>query len=530
MNHLLKIKRRQQVMKRVVALVLVMLMVLSLAACGNNTGKENTSSTTAATTQGTTVAAGPAKLFDQPVTLSMITYSNASWPFKEDWFIMKAMKEATNVTLDVKAYGDEANDKIQLAIASGDLPDIIYMDTIHANNYAMDGPFVCVSDNMSKLPSFSKWYDTTASAKEDLKSYTAADGKVYMFPIVGGLGNNEMGWLIRKDILDKNSLTIPTTDEELYTVLKALKKAYPDSYPLALRVALEYRFNVIGPEWSTSNDAYYDFTNNVWKYGPTDDNFKQMVIFFKKLVSEGLISPDFLTMPTNSWVELLSTSKSFVTCDYITRLDFFNKPMQKENPDANMVWMAPPKGGANGKNQLLRTSYNGGGNVVCNTKNSDNAMKFVDWLYSDQGEELTNWGKEGETYNVVNGERQFITDATGSTKEMLYGLLTFGFNLRMDDKCAETQYKGGTLDGIKSYYNYCEEHFNPKMWLSFTKDESDKVNPLKTTLQTNMFENITKFILGQTDMSQWDAYVAKMNSLGIDKYLAFYKTAYDRIK
>ena len=521
-------------MKRSISLILALLMILGLAACSKTSGSENTgtsenSTTVTAGSQNNTTAAEQSKLFDKPVTISMITYSNASWPFKDDWFILKAIKEATNVTMNIKAYGDEAKDKIQLAIASGDLPDVIYMDTVSANNFAMDGPFMCVSDNMTNLPSFSKWYNATSSAKEDLKSYTAADGKVYMFPIVGGLGNNEMGWLIRKDILNKNSLAIPTTDEELYTVLKALKKAYPESYPLALRKALEVRFDVIGPEWSTSNDAYYDFDKNEWKYGPIEDNFKEMVLYFKKLVSENLISPDFLTMPTNSWVELLSAGKSFVTCDYITRLDFFNKPMKVENPDANMVWMAPPKGGTNGKNILLRTSYNGGGNVVCKTTNSDNAMKFVDWLYSDQGMELTNWGKEGETYNVVNGEREFITDENGSSKETLYGLLTFGFNLRMDDKCAEIQYKGGTLDGIKNYYNYCEEHFNPEMWLSFTKDESDSMNPLKTTITTNMQENITKFILGQTDISEWDSYVTKMKSLGIEKYLAYFKTAYDRI-
>jgi len=522
-------------MKRIFSLVLAILIIIGITACAGTSKSVDTtttanSTTAAAGSQTSTVPAEPAKLFDQPVTVSMITYSNASWPFKEDWFILKAIKEATNVTMDVKAYGDEAKDKIQLAIASGDLPDIIYMDTVSANNFAMDGPFVCLSDNMNNLPSFSKWYNTTDSAKADLKCYTAADGKVYMFPIVGGLGNNEMGWLIRQDILDKNNLKIPTTDEELYNMLTALKKAYPESYPLALRSSLEHRFDVIGPEWSTSNDSYYDFDNKTWHYGPIEDNFKEMVIYFKKLVSEGLISPDFLTMPTNSWVELMSTSKSFVTVDYITRLDFFNKPMKTENPDANLVWMAPPKGGTNGKNQLLRTSYNGGGNVVCNTKNSANAMKFVDWIYSDEGMELTNWGKEGETYKVVNGERQFITDEKGSTKEALFGLLTFGFNIRMDDRCAEIQYKGGTLDGIKNYYDYCQNQFNPKMWLSFSKDESDMMNPLKTTITTNMMENITKFILGQTDISEWDSYVAKMKSLGTDKYIQYFQTAYDRVK
>lgn len=466
----------------------------------------------------------------------MITYQNADWPFSPDWFIMKAIKEATNVSIDVKAYGDEHTDKVQLAIASGDLPDIIYLDTASADSYGLDGPFISVTDNMKNLPYFSKWVESTPSAKEDLKSYTAADGKVYIFPTVGGLGNNEMGWLIRKDILDKNSLNIPTTSDELYAVLKALKKAYPDSYPFALRKGLDStsfagRLNLIAAQWSTGDDAYYDFAKNEWRYGPIEDNYKQMVIFFKKLVSEGLISPDFLTMPTNAWVELMSTSKSFVTVDYITRLDFFNKPMQADNPDANLVWMVPPKGGvADGKGIFLRTSYNGGGDVVCNTKNSADAMKFVDWMYSDQGMELLNWGKEGVTYQVVNGERQYITDAKQSTKEQLFGLLTNGFDLRWDNNAAATQYKGATLDAIKNYYNYCDEHFNPSMWMAFTKDETDGMTALKVAITTAMEENITKFILGQSDISGWDAYVTKMKSLGIDKYLSYYQAAYDRVK
>jgi len=192
--------------------------------------------------------------------------------------------------------------------------------------------------------------------------------------------------------------------------------------------------------------------------------------------------------------------------------------------------MMPPSGGANGKNTFARTVFNNGGNVVCNTENSEAAMKFVDWMYSDKAMELLNWGKEGETYNVVNGERQYITDANQSTKEQLFGLLTFGFNLRMDDECAATQYKGATLDAIKNYYNYCEPHFNPTLWMAFTKDEADGMSALKISIASNMQENITKFILGQSDMSDWGAYVEKMKSIGIDKYLSFYEKAYDRVK
>lgn len=529
--------------RKIVSLALVVMMVFSFAACGKSDGGTDKESTAALSTGGNTTAstggsepAVSGKLFDKPTTIKMVMPSHPAYPYDKNWFVWNAITEATNVTLDISSYtNEEYPDKLQLIMASGELPDFIYMGTASSNKYALDGPFINVLDNLDKTPNFKKWYDSSESTKDILKTYTSADGNVYIFPIVGTeVTMNKMGWLARKDILEKNKLAVPTTYDELYTVLKELKKIYPDSYPLSFRdfFNIDGRgFELFTTQWSTSMDAYYDFDKSEWRYGPIEENFKELLIYFKKLYSEGLVPPDMLTMVSKGWTDLMSTSRSFFTTDYAVRIDYFNNPMKKENPDANLDLIAPPKGNvANGQPVFSKTSYAGGGDCVCNTKNYENALKFVDWMYSDESTELRVWGKEGVTYNTVDGKRQFITDENKTVKEKMFGLSTFGINLRGDPEAVTMAYTQQTLDALYKTDDYMTKNYNPKIWMDFTKEEKDIKLGIEESIRSNMQEHVAKFVTGELDMNQWDSYVQGIKQLGIDKYLAVYKSAYDRVK
>ncbi len=53
------------------------------------------------------------------------------------------------------------------------------------------------------------------------------------------------------------------------------------------------------------------------------------------------------------------------------------------------------------------TGYLGGWGIGISVDNKDPvaAIKFLDWLASDEGQVLNNWGIEGEHYEVIDGER-----------------------------------------------------------------------------------------------------------------------------
>lgn len=519
-------------MKRLISLFLVVLMILSFAACGNSSKNEpNSSSPTGAANTSQT---GP--LFAQPTTISFMTMSHPSYPYDPNWVVWKYIKEATNVTLDVQAYGlTEWNDKLQLTMASGKLPDIIYMATESMNKFALDGPFADIVSNLSKLPNFSKWYNASQENKDELKSYTSADGKVYMFPL--GVGDevtmNKRGWLARLDILQKNNLKVPTTYDELYTVMKQLKTIYPDSYPFCDRQLITgYGMDLLAAQWGTRADCYYDFNKKEWRYGPIEDSFKALVQWLNKCYKEGLVPPDILTLETKGWTDYMSSSKSFFTVDYISRMDFFNLPMQTQNPDANLCYISPPKGsGANGQAIFAKTNYGGGGECITNGSNKENALKFEDWLYSDQAKQLLIWGKDGETYKVVDGNKKYITNDAKDVPEKMYGVRTFGLLQSGDSQNTALSYTKPCVDAmLTTSEKDSEKQFNPKWWMAFNKQEQDVQLSLEQTIKDSMQKNISKFITGEQGMDQWDNYVAEIKKLGIDKWLQTCKSAYDRVK
>ena len=80
----------------------------------------------------------------------------------------------------------------------------------------------------------------------------------------------------------------------------------------------------------------------------------------------------------------------------------------------------------------------------------------------------------------------------------------------------------------KIAYTNTEDHANPTLWLSFTDDEAAKVSDLGVALNTFLFEQISRFLLKQRPLSEWDSFVAEAKRMNIDELLNIYDTAYKR--
>ncbi len=73
-----------------------------------------------------------------------------------------------------------------------------------------------------------------------------------------------------------------------------------------------------------------------------------MLEFYNKLYEEGLLLPNFLTIDTKGWQDVIANSDSFITIDYLSRIDFFNSSMRETDPDFTFAYMAPPAFGEKG--------------------------------------------------------------------------------------------------------------------------------------------------------------------------------------
>ena len=528
-------------MKKMLALVVALIMLLSLVACTPPVSSPTTAAPTAGTTAPTTAAptedvSGP--VFKNNEELTILVGSHASYPYDENWKIWQYVKEAMGGKIKIEPIMESWDTKISLLMASRDqLPDVMHSaNKITVDRYALDGAFVSIMDNLDKLPNFKNWVDTNPESKAYIRSRTSGDGNVYHFPTYGlHTVNNIRTWLYREDIFAKHNLSVPKDWNELYEVGKQLKALYPDSYPICNRESMN-KLSVFGPQWKPNmqNKFYYDFTNNKWSYGIMEPEFKELFTLYKKMFDEQLLPVNLITMVTNDWRTLVANDQGFIFNDYLIRIDMFQSAARVDNPEFTLTAMEPPKGLTANASQLMpKSNSEYTGYVVCNTGKKDrvaNAFKYVDWFYSEQGKEIVSWGKEGETFKIVDGKHEFILDEAGTPSRNLYGVGTYGLYQLVDVESNEAQYTEESNESAHKVVNWLEADFNPYEWLSLNEDEVLLKQQYETNLDAYVNEQLADFFQGNRPMSEWDAFLEEIKGLGLDKMLEVYEGAYARTK
>ncbi|QHW34000.1 extracellular solute-binding protein [Paenibacillus rhizovicinus] len=456
-------------------------------------------------------------------TFSFLDISHPSWPYDQNWLVWKLLKEKTGVSFKVEVPSGLMADALSFAIASGDLPDVMYTeDKSLADKYGQMGALANILDYTDIMPNFKQWMETYPN---DTRNAIAADGKMYEFPNQGIGETNRMIWMYREDVFKKLNLSPPQNWDELYTVLQALKKAYPDSYPLSWRDGLAYLLN-FGASFNTSRDFYYDFDTQTWKYAPLDDNYKTMIQYLNKFYKEGLIPPDFLSIDTKQWQDLMSTDKAFITLDYIGRIDFYNTPLRQDNPDYNLLFMPPPEGVPGSQKNAFTQFDQAGMMVASSSKNVKDIMKYFDFLYSEEGKNMLSWGEEGKTYTVKDGKNVFNPDyttvadlrkKTGLSTDGVYTWFDYDAHLSLSSK------------ELASAYEEARKYDSVQQPMpSLTQAELDDTSVEMTSIQKFRDENVSKFILGTRSFGEWDKYAEDLKALGVDHVASIYKQAYER--
>ena len=511
--------------KRIGALVLSLVMILSLISCADQNQNK------------TLVSGDPLTKED---VIQLVTVSHASWPFREDWKVWEYIEEGTGATLQVNAYpASDASTKYSLMLASPDtLPNIMAFTSTPGDKYISQGAFVAFDDMAEYMPNYNAWLDTLSDEeyKNNVAFRKSYDGKTYYSPVIGReMAQDVRAWLYREDIFEKHNLKIPETFEELYEVCKKLKELYPDSYPLCLRSGFT-PLNTTGSSWKPywETTYYYDYNEEKWCYGAVDDIMLDILTFYKKMIDEELVTTNFLTIPTISWQELVTTDRGFILPDFQVRIDFFNGMAREKNPDFTIQAMVPPVANTDtGATMVNKYNVDPVGMMMCNTGDEGrvaNSAKFMDWFYSDTAVELVSWGKEGETFEATDGKKHYITNAAGEQATSLYGFSTYGTFTRMDTTATEATQSDDIIKTRDMVFEHMMPYANPLYNVSFN-DEEQKVRDLYySAIDSYTNEMLSKFLLGQEPLSKFDEFRQTIKEMGLDEVLKVYEIAYKRMK
>lgn len=527
-------------------------LVLSLTAslfvgCGKKTEPTNTSGAGGTKTDITAEAGKPFKS-DKPLEISMMYSDHPNYPLKQDWLLWSEITKRTNVTLKLTTVPmSDYNQKRSLLISTGDAPYII-PKTYPGSEipFIPSGAILPVSDYVHLMPNYMKKVKDW-NLEGDLKQIMQADGKYYVLPGLHEKPLYQYSFAVRKDILDKEGLKVPTSYDELYDVLKKLKEKYPDIYPLSDRYKGDSTLNIAAPTfgvsagWGAGTGINYDQKTDKFFFGPITDDYKAMVTYFNKLVKEGLMDPESFTQSDDQAVQKFVNSKSFFIATNTQETLTLKKTLEKNLGAGKfeVVQMATPAGPKG--NVVYGSRLENGIMISSKAKNDPNfekIMRFVDWLwYSDEGQELVKWGVEGVTYTKNNG-----------TRTLMPGINFNGLNPNGGDKDLRKDFGfsggvftyGGSQELKASMMNETDKEFQKAMEskellpiappILYTEDEREQANMISTPLMDYVKATTLKFILGTEPLSNWDKYVAECKAKGADKLIDQANQIYNKTK
>ncbi|GAA4934640.1 extracellular solute-binding protein [Actinoplanes utahensis] len=527
--------------------------VAGLAGCGDDAenGKEGLDDKRAGAMDG--FKAGDQFKATEPLTFSILMLSNQAYPYKADWPFFTELAKRTNVTLEGTAVpGSDYNQKRSVMVSAGDAPFII-PKTYHPQEEAFiaGGAILPVSDYVDLMPNYTekvaRW-----NLQPNLDGFKAEDGKYYLLP-----GLHENAWQdyslgVRADVMEKLKLPAPQTWDDVADMLREMKKAHPDLYPLSDRWSTPPQpgannlLNLLGAAYGTHagwgwTPTHWNAATSRFEYSGAQPEYRAMLEYLHKLVSEGLVDPESFTQTDDIARQKFANGKSFVIgVNAQTLVNELRKDVAKV-PGAKVSKLILPTGPAG--TVLPGVSRLESGLMISSkareSKNFVAMMQFIDWLwYSDAGLMFSKWGIEGQTYTGKVDDGSFQLDP---------GIKWAGLNpdapkdLQVDYGFSNGVFAyGGSTAMLNSQFTDEEKAFQAEMNkrqvspvpppAPLSVEEREQVTLWDSALQDHVFQNTLKFALGQRPLSEWDAYVKELEAKNSQQYLDIVNKAYERYK
>ena len=483
----------------------------------------------------------------EPLTLTMYGNMSAIQPEFSDMYILQKYEELTGIHVEWTSIPSSArNEKMTLAISSGELPDAFFKFGVSAANlqtYGDSGDFMDLAPLLDKYaPNFMAY---AANNPDVLASITSPDGHIYSLPAIGEAPASRMAKKLyyNQEWMDKLNLKQPSTMDELYEVLKAMREGdangngEKDEIPMTESVSTLYQLfgGLYGCFNRGNQSTEYDVDpeTGAVRHIKTSDAFRKALEFMHKLYVEGIIDQECITFKD-------ATAVGYITQNRLGVYLATNLALMPADAMANWTPASTYVEGALWP--LMRSHLRSVGAFVitADCKYPEAALRWVDYFYSDEGVAFYHYGIEGDTY--VKNE-----DGTLSYVDAIISQVAG--DKSYDEVVSQyTPYCGGNNPTIMSSPGYAGMEMTPVpvasaatlvnyipevIWsiLTYTSDENEIVSTVGTEIDNYVKQICAEFLTGERELNdaEWDAYVQRTKDMGVDKMLNVISTAVARM-
>lgn len=299
--------------RRIFAAVLCVSMLFSACAAPgeSSAGSESSKNPSQVSSADSGTAATPDtqqtgyfKKYDPPITLTTHAIQSTTMLFQdndniEDNGWTRWQKEHYGIEWKIAWTAPDAaadQQKLDLAFASGDLPDVIMPTATQLSKYVKAGLVQPIDGLLETYASpLVKWGVEDAVEQTQGAFFLPAtiDGAVYAMPVMSDtivFWNNAF---TRVDILKELGMEMPETLAELETVYEAYKAKYPSLYPFAMDNELA-AFQVVASAYQAAKGSWVQLENGEIGYGSIQPEARDTLEKMAQWYQKGYIDPEFV--------------------------------------------------------------------------------------------------------------------------------------------------------------------------------------------------------------------------------------------
>lgn len=414
--------------RKIGALLLAAAMAVSvLGGCGGS-GKDsaasadgNNTSSPAGDSAGKDSAEGESGV----VELAFFTADgNQDDPWTDP--VAEALTAATGVKLQTTypIGGNDESEQVALMIAEQNFPDIIFAKG-SGGNLIDAGAMMDMSELIEEYgPNIKKLY----GEEFDKLRQSADDPAIYQLSAyaVGGekfkhCGTCQVQW----DVLKANDYKIPETLEEFEAMIKEYLSANPTTEDGLDRIGItlsasdwHWLITVGNPagyiaDGAPDNGQWLVDENNQAMYKFRSEKEKEYFRWMCRMYNEGILDPEFATQTHEDYIAKIASGRVVALFD-----------SDWDYQDAEKVLKADGKYGStyaglpltmDKETKCSALMYQGlttgtGVGITASCKDPVAAIKYIDYLCSDEGQVLTKWGIEGVNYQLDENGHRYRTE------------------------------------------------------------------------------------------------------------------------
>ena len=406
-------------MKKITAWFLFLSILLPLlSGCfGNPTPTAPTQ------TQGTTASTEPAFSYpikDSNVTLTMFLPGLSSITYyydtANDIAVTKALEAAMGLDIHYLDQYTDSEKAWEDMFSTGDFPDMMSFNPVTyeggPEDACKDGAAIPLNDIIEAyMPNFKAYLEANPDIARCIR---ADDGIYYYIPYINSVtGSHSYGAYYREDMLKEMGEEEPKTVQQWHDLLVKVKDRYGIT-PLAcdLNGLLQYGMFAMAYGVGGNSTSWHFALNDNGEifYQRNSDQWRSYLTEMHKWYEEGLINKDFQNRASGDSNSAITNGDAFMTIGWLSSMQNNQVKGKKINENFQLKAVATP---ALVEGQTPEWGYatnlisGFGTTITTSCENVELAARYLDYFFTEEGHIISNFGIEGESYDMIDGVPTF---------------------------------------------------------------------------------------------------------------------------